>query len=387
VNATPKPAPPLLETPLHPYHVGRKAHMVPFAGWEMPLYFGGILEEHQAVRGSAGWFDVSHMGILTVEGEHAAELLARRTTIDATRLPAFQCKYGFWLAADGKILDDLLLTRLETPAASPPRFLLVPNAARADRIVEILHQHRKPDTQIARLNGGTAFVAVQGPRSRELLESTFGLTLGGMRFYTARALGRPLVPGEEGPLGWGLVSRTGYTGELGYELLLPAAAAIPFVERLTSAGVLPCGLGARDMLRLEKGYLLSGLDFDADRTPLEAGQERFLDLEHAFVGREALRLELSSGPAHRLIGFRTDVEGAIPRHGTPVYAAGALVTTATSGGIAPSLGPGIGIGLAYLPVALTAPGTALELELRGRRVPAVVSPLPFYPAARPSGGT
>ncbi|MCI4363996.1 MAG: glycine cleavage system aminomethyltransferase GcvT [Thermoplasmata archaeon] len=383
MSGEPSPAPALLRTPLYPFHLGRKAHFVPFAGWEMPLYFGGILEEHRAVRESAGWFDVSHMGILSLEGEHAPELLARRTTIDATRLPELQCKYGFWLAADGKILDDLLLTRLPSPPASPPKFLLVPNAARTVRILEILKQHRKPDTHIARLNGGTAFVAVQGPRSRDLLEETFGLTLGGMRFYTARPLGRPLVPGAEGPLGWGLVSRTGYTGELGYELLLPAEAAVAFAERLTGAGILPCGLGARDTLRLEKGYLLSGLDFDADRTPVEAGQERFLDMVHPFVGREALRLELSSGPAHRLIGFQTETEGAIPRHGTPILSADALVTHATSGGLSPSLGHGIG--LAYLPSALTSPGTPLELELRGRRVPAVVSALPFYPPPRPSG--
>ncbi|MCI4345839.1 MAG: glycine cleavage system aminomethyltransferase GcvT [Thermoplasmata archaeon] len=385
MNGTPAPAPPLLRTPLYPFHLGRKAHMVPFAGWEMPLYYTGILEEHRAVREASGWFDVSHMGILTVEGEHAPELLARRTTIDATRLPELQCKYGFWLGTDGKILDDLLLTRLPTAPASPPRFLLVPNAARTDRIIELLQQHRKPDTRIARLNGGTAFIAVQGPRSRELLEESFGLTLGGMRFYTARPLGRPLAPGEEGPLGWGLVSRTGYTGELGYELLLPAAAAIPFVERLTAAGIPPCGLGARDTLRLEKGYLLSGLDFDADRSPVEAGQERFLDMVHPFVGREALRLELSSGPTQRIAGFATEAEGAIPRHGTPILSGGTLVTHATSGGLSPSLGHGIG--LAYLPSALATPGTALELELRGRRVPATVNSLPFYPAARPSGGT
>jgi aminomethyltransferase len=359
--------------------------MVPFAGWEMPLYFSGIVEEHLRVRREVGWFDVSHMGLLTVEGEHAADLLARRTTIDAHRLGELRCKYGFWPSADGKIIDDLLLTRLPSAPSAPPRFLLVPNAGKAARILESLRQHRKPDTVIERHNGALAFLAVQGPRSRELLESTFGLTLGSLPFYHALLLERPLAPGAQGPVGWGLVSRTGYTGELGYELLVPAQAALPLAEKLTAAGALPCGLGARDTLRLEKGYLLSGLDFDLDRSPVEAGQARFLEMEHPFVGREAIQAELASGAGPRLSGFATSVAGAIPRHGTPVLAGGTLITHATSGGFSPTLGQGIG--LAYLPPELRAPGTALELELRGRRVPAEVRKLPFVRAERASGST
>ncbi|HEV2449990.1 MAG TPA: hypothetical protein VGU43_06255, partial [Thermoplasmata archaeon] len=290
----PAPAPPLQRTPLYPFHRAHGAHLTPFNGWEMPLYFSGIIDEHLSVRRDVGWFDVSHMGLLTVEGEHAADLLARRTTIDAHRLGELRCKYGFWPSADGKIIDDLLLTRLPSAPSTPPRFLVVPNAGRTAQILESLRQHRKPDTVIARHNGAMAFLAVQGPRSRAVLEESFGLTLGNLPFYHALVLERPLAPGAEGPLGWGLVSRTGYTGELGFELLVPAAAALALAEKLTAAGALPCGLGARDSLRLEKGYLLSGSDFDLDRSPVEAGQSRFLEMEHTFVGRDAIHAELAA---------------------------------------------------------------------------------------------
>ncbi|MCI4340926.1 MAG: glycine cleavage system aminomethyltransferase GcvT [Thermoplasmata archaeon] len=375
----------MARTPLYPFHTAHGAHLVPFAGWEMPLYFSGILEEHRAVRQSAGWFDVSHMGILTVEGEHAPDLLARRTTVDAHRVPELRCKYGFWLSADGKIIDDLLLTRLPSVPLGPPRFLVVPNAGRAAQIFESLRQHRKPDTHIARHNGAMAFLAVQGPDSQRLLESLFGLTLNGLPFYAARMIERPLAPGAAGALGWGMVSRTGYTGELGFEVLLPAEASMAVAERLTTGSVPPCGLGARDTLRLEKGYLLSGLDFDVNRSPLEAGQQRFLEMEHTFVGRDSLQAELEGGPATRLVGFSTRIEGAIPRHGTPILSGGQVVTHATSGGLSPTLG--YGIGLAYLPPELAAPGTPLEIELRGRRMPASVEPLPFVRAERASRGT
>jgi aminomethyltransferase len=172
-----------------------------------------------------------------------------------------------------------------------------------------------------------------------------------------------------------IVSRTGYTGELGYELFLPSGDADALAERVLSAGAVPTGLGARDTLRLEKGYLLSGQEFHRDHTPLEAAQDRFVEFDHEFVGRAALEKERAEGPTRRLAGIEVAEAGAIPRHGTPVRSQGEVVAEATSGGLSPSLGRGIA--LAYLPPALGSPGTELRLEIRGREVPARVVALPF----------
>ena len=388
----------LQRTPLHDFHVRRSAKLVPFGGWEMPLYFEGILPEHHAVRSSVGFFDVGHMGILTADGGSAAALLAHRTTADVAKIEPGQCRYTFLLDATGAIVDDLLITRVDDGHRPAPQFLVVPNAATAAPVFDLLRQHRRPDTTLARHNGAATIVAVQGPDARKLLEELFGWSLGGLGFYHARWFPKPGRPGApEGRLGpefpdglvdaW-FVSRTGYTGELGYELFVPAKDAEGLVESLVARGAKPCGLGARDTLRLEKGYLLSGQDFHNDRTPLEAGQERFVDLDHLFVGRPALEKQKAEGLPARLAGLSVATPGAIPRHGTPVLADGKPVGTVTSGGISPSLGHGIA--LAYLPPALAAPGRLFDLDLRGRTVPATVVALPFLrakprPSAAPPG--
>ncbi len=386
-TAHPAAAPALLRTPLFEFHRRHGAHLVPFAGWEMPLYYSSILAEHRAVREGVGLFDVSHMGLLTVEGVRAAELLARRTTANVPAIKPGQARYTFLLEAGGKIVDDLLITRLDPGDELARSFLVIPNAARADEIEEILRQHRYPDTTIHRFNDRAALLAVQGPRSRSLLESTFGWSLAALGFY--RAAWFPLdggagATGHLGPRppdGLGtevLVSRTGYTGELGYELLVRSDRADALAERIVAAGALPTGLGARDTLRLEKGFLLSGQEFHRDRSPLEAGQDRFVDFDHLFVGRPALEKEKAEGPAERLVGIEVETEGAIPRHGTVVRGPGGVTTAATSGGLSPGLGHGIA--LAFLPRALATPGTELSLEIRGRPVPGRVVALPFVPA-------
>ncbi|HTT26015.1 MAG TPA: glycine cleavage system aminomethyltransferase GcvT [Thermoplasmata archaeon] len=385
----------LLRTPLYPFHAGRGAHLVPFAGWEMPLYYDGILPEHAAVRDSAGLFDVGHMGILTVTGAGAVPLLERRTTARVGQIAPGQVRYTFLLDAEGAIIDDLLVTRVDDGTGPIPQFLVVPNAATAAFVFDLLREHRLPNTVLERHNGAATILAVQGPASRSILESLFGWSLGGIGFYHARWL--PKTPGSApspGRLGPGFpeglstqwfVSRTGYTGELGYEIFVPAADALPLAERLVAQGVRPAGLGARDTLRLEKGYLLSGQDFHRDRTPLEAAQDRFVEFDHDFVGRPVLDKQRREGVPARLAGLRVDQPGAIPRHGTPVLQQGAPVAVLTSGGLSPTLG--YGIALAYLPPALGVPGTRLELQLRGRTVPAEVVPLPFLaPRPRPPAG-
>jgi glycine cleavage system T protein (aminomethyltransferase) len=384
------PAADLRRTPLHPFHVAHHARLVPFNGWEMPLYFTGILEEHRAVRESVGFFDVGHMGIVTVAGEHAPDLLSRRTTANAGRITPGQCRYTFLTEFSGAILDDLLLTRLDAGDPHALEFLVVPNAGRAAKVVELLTEHRRPDTTVAVHNDAVTILAVQGPRSRTLLEQVFGWQLGALKFYHGRFF--PATSAGPGPpdgtvggrfpeeIGRSIfVSRTGYTGELGYELFVPGPVAVALADRLTGAGAVPCGLGARDTLRLEKGYLLSGQEFNRDRTPLEAAQERFVELDHPFVGRDALEAQAKEGVKVRLAGLVVDEPGAIPRHGTPIRSGSDVVATVTSGGLSPTLNHGIA--LAFLPRPLDAVGTELSLDLRGRSVPARVVPLPFLAAA------
>lgn len=380
-------------SPLAHFHQRHGGHMVPFAGWEMPLYFTSILAEHRAVRDGVGLFDVSHMGIITLAGASAAELLSRRTTANILAEPSGQVRYTFFLEAGGAIVDDLLVSRLDSGTDLTREFLVVPNASHADEIDEILRQHRAPDTTIERWNGKVVILAVQGPRSRAVLESLFAWQLGGLGFYRAAAF--PELPGTgdpKGRLGISfpkeldheiLVSRTGYTGERGYELFVRGDAAEAVAERLVGGGAVPCGLGARDTLRLEQGYLLSGQDFHRDRTPLEAGQDRFVDFAHTFVGKAALEKQRDEGPKVRFVGLAVSEPGAIPRHGTPVRAGGTVVGEVTSGGLSPTLQHGIA--LTYLPTALAAPGTEVTLSLRGREVPAQVVPLPFRTRPAPGG--
>jgi aminomethyltransferase len=389
----PPAAPPLRRTPLYEFHRRHGGHLVPFAGWEMPLYYTSILEEHAQVRSRVGLFDVGHMGIFTVDGDHAAALLARRTTLDVPAMVPGQVKYGFWLNSDGQILDDLLITRLDDGVHGPRRHLVVPNAGRADRILDLLEQHRRPDTEVTRHNGAVTILAIQGPASRQLLEGLFPWSLAGLKFYTARAFPRKAAERSEGRIGLEfpkelgpelLVSRTGYTGELGYELFVPGELADGLAESLVGAGALPCGLGARNTLRLEKGYLLSGSDFHLDRSPLEAGQERFVEMDHPFVGREALKTQQQQGLKVRLVGLEVTAPGAFPRDGAKVLRGEETVGLVTSGGMSPTLG--YGIALAYVAPALAVPGTELAVSLRERAVPARVVALPFVPArpARPS---
>ena len=390
VPAPPSP-PPLRRTALYDFHLRHGGHIVPFAGWEMPLYYTSILAEHRAVREGVGLFDVSHMGILTVDGAHAADLLGRRTTANVPALLPEQVRYTFLLESTGFIVDDLLVSRVDTGEELARSFMAVPNASRADEIEEILRQHRGPDTTIGRWNGPVALLAVQGPKSRSVLESLYPWDLSGLPFYHLRFFPKRDGGGPRtGRLGlrvpgaladWLLVSRTGYTGELGYEVFVTAAEADALAERLLAAGVVPCGLGCRDTLRLEKGYLLSGQEFHRDHTPIEAGQERFVDFDHPFVGSQVLEKERAEGPKRKLVGIEVTEPGAIPRHGTPVRAGGKPVTEATSGGLSPTLGKGIA--LAYLPPELAAPGTALTLEIRAREAPGQVVPLPFLKSARP----
>jgi glycine cleavage system T protein (aminomethyltransferase) len=392
------PAPPvgaLRRTPLYEFHLRHQGQMVPFAGWEMPLHYGSIVDEHRAVRSTVGLFDVSHMGILSVRGTTAPPLLSRRTTANAPRISPGQCRYTFVLDATGAIVDDLILARVDQGSGeAPPAFVVVPNAARASKIRDLLQEHRRPDTRVERHNDEVAILAVQGPESKTTLERVFGWSLRGLAQFHAgyfpwtlasegESVGRLTDDPFPEPLAeHGLVSRTGYTGELGFELFVQGAAADSLAERLVAAGARPCGLGARDTLRLEKGFLLSGQDFHEDHTPLEAGQDRFVEFDHLFVGREALEKQKETGVEVRLVGLSPADPAAIPRHGQAVLVGGQPVGHVTSGGFSPTLQRGIA--LAYVTAPWAAPGTTVSIDVRGRVVEASVVPLPFVPPRSPN---
>lgn len=356
-------------TPLIERHRALGAKLTSFGGWDMPLQYAGIIEEHRAVRERAGLFDLSHMGELFVEGPDAAEALATAVVSEPPRLKVGRAQYSMICAANGGILDDLIVYRL-----AEDRFLVVANAGNALLVSDLLAQRIGPFRAILDDRSlATALCAVQGPRSVEILAPLTELDLETIRYY---AIAEGTVAGIPA-----LVARTGYTGEDGFEVFVETARAGELWDALWLAGqpfgLAPVGLGARDTLRLEAGMPLYGNELDPTVNPFEAGLGRVvrLDQEADFVGREALRRIAESAPTRRLVGLAMTGRG-IARHGYPIYAADRLSGTVTSGTYSPSLGRAIA--MAYIAPGDAEPGTILEVEIRSARVAAEVVPLPFY---------
>ena len=361
------------KTPLHGRHVALGAKMVPFAGWEMPVQYAGITEEHLAVRQAAGLFDVSHMGEIEVAGTDALAAVQRISTNDASRLGVGQAQYSALATPEGTFVDDLLVYRL-----ADDHFLLVVNAANIaagyrwiqDGIAGI------GDAVAVNTSSRYALLAVQGPRALDVVQSLTDVDLAAIRYYR-------FATGEVAGIR-ATISRTGYTGEDGFEIFTAPQMADRLWTALMSAGrhhgLQPAGLGARDTLRLEAAMRLSGQDIDGTTTMLEAGLGWIVGWEKpSFIGREALLKQREAGVDRKLVGFEMAGPG-IARHGYAVHAGGGQVGVVTSGTRTPSVGKAIG--LAYVPAAGTAPGTEYEVDVRGRRVPARVVPLPFYKRAR-----
>jgi aminomethyltransferase len=341
--------------------------MTNFAGYEMPVEFGGVVEEHLAVRSKAGLFDVSHMGEFVVTGEDAESFLQNLTPNDVSRLALGQAQYSALTTDQGTFVDDLLISR-----TGESSFLLVVNASNIDKDFAWMESHRAGAATLRNESEDYALLALQGPESVAILRPITDVDLGALKYYR---LASGKVLGESAT-----VSRTGYTGEDGFEILIEAAAAEKvargLLERGRSRGLVPIGLAARDTLRLEAKMALYGNDIDEDHTVLEADLEWIVKWQKGdFIGREALRRQKESGVARKLVGFEM-VDRGIARHGYPVFAAGAPSDTVTSGSFAPYLRKNIG--LAYVPVASSAPGSEIEIEIRGRRAKAVVVPTPFY---------
>lgn len=358
----------LRRTPLHECHLALGARMVGFAGWEMPVQYAGVMEEHRAVRGAAGLFDVSHMGEVRVQGPGAAALLQRLTPNDVTGLRPGRAHYNALLTERGTYLDDILIYRL-----AEQDFMVVVNASNSARDFEWLASHGSTEARVSDVSDRSALLALQGPAALGILSPLATPSLAALRYYgfaQGEVAGRPA-----------LISRTGYTGEDGFELYLDPADAPEVWRRLLEAGgpagLMPAGLGARDTLRLEAAMALYGHEIDETTTPFEAGLEWVVKLEKGdFVGRAALQAQQAGGgPSRKLAGFAVQGRG-IARQGHLVVRDGETLGTVTSGTWSPTLEKAIG--LAYVPRELAEPGTALALDVRGRTLPAEVVPVPFY---------
>ena len=356
-------------TPLESRHIGLGARMIDFAGWNMPVQYRSILEEHRAVRERAGLFDLSHMGELLVEGPEAGATLAAAVVSDPLALEVGRAQYSMICAPDGGVLDDLIIYRL-----ADDRFMVVANASNAEVVSDALAERLAGTRAVLDDRSlATGLVAIQGPRSVEILAPHTDVDLASLRYY---AIAEGQVAGIPG-----LVARTGYTGEDGFEVFVETDRTgelwDALLEAVHAADGVPVGLGARDTLRLEAGMPLYGNELDRTTTPYDAGLGRVVKLEKPgdFVGRAALERAAAEGPKRRLVGLVVEGRG-IARHGYPVHAGERRTGVVTSGTQSPTLGQPIA--MAYVAPADAEPGTMLEVEIRDARVPARVVPLPFY---------
>jgi aminomethyltransferase len=347
----------LHRTTLFERHVALGARMVPFAGWEMPVQYDGVIPEHRAVREDCGVFDVSHMGELEVEGMHAFELLQSLLSNDVGRLAVGDAQYTLLTNERGGIVDDLIVYRTDEY-----RYLLIVNAANRETDYAWLKDREIPGSDVRDVSDEYSLLAMQGPRSLERLG------LPAARAFTWQMRD---VDGVEV-----MVNRTGYTGESGVELMCPAEDAPALWDAVVARGAKPCGLGARDTLRLEVCYPLHGNDITPDTDAVSAGLGWTCALDTGFTGSAELRRIKESGPERRLVAFVMD-EKAIPRQGMSIDGGGVV----TSGTHSPMLG--IGIGMGYLPVAATEPGTPLTIDVRGRNAAAHVVKKPIYKREEP----
>jgi aminomethyltransferase len=360
--------PELKKTPLNAAHHKLGAKMVPFAGFEMPVQFKGVIDEHMAVRTAAGMFDVSHMGEFVVTGPDAQPYLQKVFSNNVAKLVPGRIQYTGLLTPEGTFVDDMLIY-----CFGEQHYFMVPNGANVAKDFAFMQEHAEGEVKIDNLSDRFAQIALQGPLAEEILRPLTDVDLGGMKYYWF-AEGR--VCGIEA-----LVSRTGYTGEDGFEIYVAPEPAEGIWYELLEAGkgrgLMPCGLAARDTLRLESSMHLYGNDIDETTTPLEAGLEWIVKFKKpmAFHGQSVLEKQKAEGVGRKLAGFEM-VDKGIARHGYPVFYGGREVGKVTSGSFAPFLKRNIG--LTYLPIEATEVGTEFEVDVRGRRLRARVVETPFY---------
>ena len=342
----------LLRTPLYDRHVALGARLVPFAGWEMPVQYAGVIPEHRAVREDCGVFDVSHMGELTVEGPAARTFLQSVLSNDVERLESGLAKYTLLTNEQGGIVDDLIVYEF-----APDRYLLIVNASNREPDFAWLREREPEDVAVRDVSDDYALIAVQGPRALERL---------GLPEAQAFSFAKDDLLGVSCT-----VNRTGYTGEEGVELLVAAEAAVELWDRVLERGVVPCGLGARDTLRLEVCYPLHGNDISPQTDAISAGLGWVCALDTGFTGADELRRIKEAGPEQKLSAFVME-EAGIPRQGMPIVEGGEV----TSGSHSPMLERGIGLG--YVPADLAQPETELTIDVRGKQRRARVHKKPIY---------
>jgi aminomethyltransferase len=363
----------LKQTPLNRAHRALGARMVEFVGWDMPVEYSGIVEEHMAVRTRAGLFDVSHMGQIEIAGADALAAVNHISSNDAARLAVGQAHYAGLLTPQGTFVDDMLVYRF-----SDVHFLLVVNASNVDKDFAWIAEQAKRFKDAVAVNTSSryALIATQGPAALGIVQSLTSVDLQAIKYYW-------FATGEVAGVR-ATISRTGYTGEDGFELFVPPAQAErvwnAVLEAGRPAGLIPCGLGARDTLRLEAAMRLYGNDIDDTTTVLEADLGWIVGWKKGeFNGAEVLRRQKAEGVARKIVGFEI-LDRGIARHGHDLYVGGRKAGYVTSGTQTPYLKKAIG--MAYLPAASTEPGTDFEIDVRGRRLRARVVPLPFYKRAR-----
>jgi aminomethyltransferase len=364
---------PLKKTPLHARHRASGARMVPFGGWDMPVEYSGISAEHIAVRERAGLFDVSHMGQIEIAGDNALDAVQRISCNDASKLEPGQAQYSGLLTPQGTFVDDILVYRLASK-----HFLLVVNASHIARDYAHIAAEIVPAGDAVAVDASSryALIAVQGPRAIDVLQALTAVDLAPIKYYW-------FTHGEVASVR-ATISRTGYTGEDGFEIFVPPQSADRVWQALIEAGqpvgLLPCGLGARDTLRLEAGMRLHGNDIDETTTVVEADLNWIVGWNKAdFIGAESLRAQRAAGVARKLVGFEM-IDRGIARQGHDVFVEGAKVGVVTSGTQTPFLKKAIG--MAYLATAQAAVGSSFDVEIRGRHLRARVVPMPFYKRAK-----
>jgi aminomethyltransferase len=365
-------SPALRQTPLHARHVALGARMMPFGGWDMPVEYSGISDEHLAVRTRVGLFDVSHMGEIEVAGRDALTAIQHITSNDASKLKVGQAHYSGLTTEQGTFVDDLLVYRL-----ADSHFLLVVNASNIEKDFAWITAHTSGIGDVVAVNTSSryALIAIQGPAAREVLQPLTGVDLAGMKYYW-------FANGEVASVR-ATVSRTGYTGEDGFEIFVAPAYASRVWDALLEAGrpadIRPCGLGARDTLRLEAAMRLYGNDIDDTTTVLEADLEWIVSWTKGdFLGRSALESQKQVGVPRKIVGFEM-VDRAIARHGHFVIVDGQPAGVVTSGTQTPFLKKAIG--MAYVPSSLGG-GDTIDIDIRNRRASARIVPLPFYKRPR-----
>ena len=355
----------LRRTPLYERHAALGAKTVAFAGFEMPIQYAGIVAEHRAVRGSAGVFDLSHMGEFQFTGPGAGAVVDRLVSSDVAGLAPGQARYGLLCNERGTIVDDVIVYRV-----ADREYLMVVNAANVAKDRAHVLAHLGKDAAFEDRSLGTALVAIQGPRAAEILAPRAEADVRGLPSF---GVTRSRVAGAAAT-----IARTGYTGEDGFEIFVANDAATRVWDALLAArgdaGIVPVGLGARDTLRLEARYSLYGNEIDETTDPIEAGLAWTCKLDKSFVGRDAIAARKAQGPGRRIVGLV--VEGGVARHGHEVASDGRVVGRVTSGTYGPTVDKNIA--LAYVPTGLSKVGTAVAVRIRGRDVPATVVRTPFY---------